>query len=499
MLLRISKMLGALGVGVAITLFTQFVLPPAMIHYYGVTRFGEWLVISATLSYMSTLNFGVTTYASNELTMLYRRADLKAYRRLGASTLLLLLAILGSGAALCCIFLILPLSSLLKLSSTSQAEAQWCAFFLGMLALVNILAGYFNSVFMVVEQTHRGTFWWNWRRLAAVLVAVPLAVTRCSFATIAGAQLLAVSIITVLSIVELRRRTPYLPLGLRGAHWPTIRASLEPSGLFALVFAQNFLVFQMPVILLQWLAGTEMVVIFTVSRTVLATARQVLGAITNAIAPEITLAYGAREMGKLLEIFHHSEKVVFALIPVANLGVFLLSPLLLQWWLHKPELFHPWVFGMMALISAAMSMREHKQFFQFATNVHKHLSYIVFGANVAMLAVSVPATTKFGIPGFLAVWLMSELCQMALLYRENKLLFDNDASITFVPVVKLLATMLVGLPLCHLLIQYGQHGSDLLSITLALCGVLVLLLASCLLFDVRKLFGFLPLRKEMAV
>jgi len=30
-------------------------------------KYGEWIVLSATVSYLSNLNFGITTYASNEL------------------------------------------------------------------------------------------------------------------------------------------------------------------------------------------------------------------------------------------------------------------------------------------------------------------------------------------------------------------------------------------------------------------------------------------------
>jgi hypothetical protein len=75
MIKRILKMLGALGANTGLMLVTQLLLPPAFLHYYGVTLYGEWIVLSGTLSYLSTLNFGITTYASNELTMLRKRAD----------------------------------------------------------------------------------------------------------------------------------------------------------------------------------------------------------------------------------------------------------------------------------------------------------------------------------------------------------------------------------------------------------------------------------------
>src|ERR1035438_845232 len=97
MIQRILKMLGALGTSTFLTVVTQLLLPPAFLHYYGVAKYGEWIVLSGTLSYLSTLNFGITTYASNELTMLRKRTDLESYHKLQGSTLALLLFMVCAG------------------------------------------------------------------------------------------------------------------------------------------------------------------------------------------------------------------------------------------------------------------------------------------------------------------------------------------------------------------------------------------------------------------
>ena len=191
MLTRLLKMLAALGTGMGVTLITQVLLPPAFIRYYGVASYGEWLVLSATVTYLGTLNFGITTYASNELTMMCRRQEREEYKRLQASTLLLLLCMVAAGVVISALALILPMSSLLHLTTISSFEASLVAFFLGLQIATHMVAGYYNALFMVIEQTHRGTSWYNWRRLAATLVVVPLAMLRCPFSVIAFAQLAA--------------------------------------------------------------------------------------------------------------------------------------------------------------------------------------------------------------------------------------------------------------------------------------------------------------------
>src|SRR5579863_7014827 len=97
---RIFKMLMAQGANVGVTLIAQLLLPPIFLHAYGVAWYGEWLVLASTIYYVATLNFGVTTYASNELTILRQRGQMDEYRRLQASTLALILCLVAVAAAI---------------------------------------------------------------------------------------------------------------------------------------------------------------------------------------------------------------------------------------------------------------------------------------------------------------------------------------------------------------------------------------------------------------
>jgi O-antigen/teichoic acid export membrane protein len=482
MLKRILKMLMAQGANVGVILATQVLLPPVFLHSYGVARYGEWLVLYATIAYLTNLNFGITTYASNELTMMRQRGEKERYRSLQASTLAMVLGLALIGTLISAGVSALPLPRLLHLNDVGRSEAGWTSFFLGLQIVIHMLGGYFNNLYMVIQETHRGTMWWNVRRFAANMAAVPLALMHCSFATIAFGMFLAAFVVAIATVVDLGLRMKDLPLGIRGANWKTAKSTLKPSGMFAMIYTQAFLLFQVPIIILQRLVGPEIVVLFATSRTVLALARQILSIVTNAIAPEITFSFGSGEMKKLLDIFHYSERVVFALIPVANLGAFLLGPFLVTVWLHRPSLFDPWTYALMALISGVMSMREHKQFFQFSTNVHKHLAFIIFWGNVLMVSASIPMTIRFGIHGFMYTWLVSESTQMALLYFENKKLFNFDPSINMIPVLKLALVFGLALPPSWWLVDSIRGHSLLYQATLALGATIALMAVSYWVF-----------------
>jgi O-antigen/teichoic acid export membrane protein len=485
MIKRILKMLGALGANTGLMLVTQLLLPPAFLHYYGVSLYGEWIVLSGTLSYLSTLNFGITTYASNELTMLHKRADIDQYRKLQGSTLALLMFMMCIGVLIVSSVFLLPFGKLLHLTTMTPRDVAVTAFFLGLQMLLNILAGYYSGLFMVVQQSHRGLSWSVARAFAVTIVCFVMTTFRVRFEFLALGQFIAALIVTALSVFDLKRRLGVLPLGLQGANWDTARRTLKPSGMFAMIFAQQVLMYQVPINILQWLLGPQVVVLFNTSRTVLSAARQVLAQITTAIAPEITFSYANRDMKKMLYIFHQSERVVFAGIPIANLGTFLFAPIIVRLWLHRPELFDLRTYALMALISAAISMRDHKQFFQFSTNVHKRLSIIVFAGNLMMVGLSIPIIRTFGLYGFLCVWLASEVIQMALIFRENRKLFDHHESITFTPVINLVLVMLVSLPICMGAVHFAIQRSMGIVAAVAVAGGVMLIAESYFVFGLK--------------
>jgi hypothetical protein len=110
---------------------------------------------------------------------------------------------------------------------------------------------------------------------------------------------------------------------------------------------------------------------------------------------------------------------------------------------------------------------------------------IVFFANLVMIALSVPLIREFRLYGFLWVWLASEVTQMGLIYRENRKLFDNHASITFIPVIKLVVVMLVSLPACMALLHFTLPLSLGMVGAVAVAGVVLLTVESYFVFGLR--------------
>jgi len=207
------------------------------------------------------------------------------------------------------------------------------------------------------------------------------------------------------------------------------------------------------VLLIQTILGPIAVVAFTVMRTIFSMMRQALSVATNSIGPEVTNLFGRREWPSLARLYTLSENVVFAAIPPLNITALLLAPVLLQVWLHKPGLFSLPTYALMALTSCAISVKDHKVIFQISTNEHRSLANLQFFSYLAMIALGLYAISRFGLPGFLVLWFVTEAVQAAWVLRLNRELLHVSGPVSHAPAIK----MAILLPLSLLAACWTEH------------------------------------------
>ena len=79
-LARVMRSFAAYGIGQVVTVLIQFALPPVFLRVYGVSGYATWVILWTTVAYMMSLNFGVTTYAVNRLTMMHKANDVADFQ-----------------------------------------------------------------------------------------------------------------------------------------------------------------------------------------------------------------------------------------------------------------------------------------------------------------------------------------------------------------------------------------------------------------------------------
>jgi O-antigen/teichoic acid export membrane protein len=438
-------MLASFFTGQGVSIVSQLLVPPFFLLRYanGVEVYGEWVALSAAVTYLSTLNYGIQTFANNQMTIEYNRGDVQAAKTLQAGALrLLLLLIAVVGVAALGVF-VMPIGRWLNLRHVSSAAAALTLYLLVLQVLLNMLFALFANSYMMIGRMHRGANWMIFQRLAATLGIAACAWIRASFPVLALVQLVSVLVFALLVVVDVRKHAPILVPSLRYGGWSQVRPMLKPSAHFGLLSLSSFLTYQGPVLLIQTLLGPAAVTVFSLARTVFSMGRQGLAILSFSIGQEITLLIGQRNWPGLKRLYDLSERVVLLLVPIFSVGVLLVSPLLFAVWLHRRNLYDPSLCFIMAIISAVMGIKEHKYQFQSSSNEHERLATFTLGAYALMLLISAFVMKPFGILGFMFTWLAAELAQTIYIMRLNVQLFPADMTISMAPVARLAAVLVV--------------------------------------------------------
>ncbi len=486
---RILQLLLTAFLGQGLTVLTQLLVPPFFLKFYGagVEVYGEWIALSASVNYLGTLNYGVQTYANNQMTILYTRGDVPGAKAVQASAFRLLLLFLAVFAVGGLAVFVIPVASLLRLRHVGASAAAVTLYLLILQIGVNMFFSLLTNSYMAVGRLHRGNYIASAQRFVSITGMALAVAVRSSFVTLAAVQLAALLLFAVYALVDLRRTEPVLVPSLADGSWAEVGRMIKPSGHFGLIAMAGFLTWQGPVIVIQRVLGPSMVTVFALVRVVFQMSRQVLSMASNVIGQDITMLVGKADWAELRRLYDLSERVVLFLIPVVSIGSLLLCPFLFQVWLHGRMPYQPVLCIEMAIVSAVLGLKEHKTQFQSSSNEHEKLSTRILIGYVVMLSASVPIMKTWGVSGFIVTWLAWEILQTAYVVHLNRKLFPDDHSIDNGLLTRFNIFIVVAFALVAFPAMWSAHWTLPLSVTVALLCTATLGLCAYFTFQMDDL------------
>lgn len=417
--------------------------------------------------------------------MLYHRGEMGRYHRLQSTALRIIAGIVLTTSLLALSVFFLPVERVLKLSVPRQ-EAGLTLYLLALQILWSIALGYIAGVFRVLGKAYRGSMWGNSQKLLLLACTFTLVLMKAGFWLIALVQLATVLTALVGVVFDLKRNAPSAFPTLRYWDKAIAKSAMKPSFFFGLFTLNNFLLFQAPVLLLNYFLGPVTVAFFSVARTLFSFGRQAISVSQHSIAPEITRLNGVQDKVKLSRLYNLSESVVLTAALVFNTGIFLLSPLLLQIWMQRFDLFSFESYLLMMLVSISMSVKEYKLYFQYATNNHSGTALTTFFSYLAMVVISAPVIRAFGVNGFLTVWIAAEVVQLFFIHRFNLRLLGEHGLISLRPVLKFGLTLFVAVVLFNVVLDDVIRMGNLANLLSAGAIVFALTVVSFFLFDLKS-------------
>jgi O-antigen/teichoic acid export membrane protein len=394
---RVVTALVALSVARAIAVASNVVLVPLFLLSWSPQRYGEWLALSSLVGYLATLDFGMNMAAANRLTQAYAQGDFDGYRRSQTTALFFYLVVAAAGSlVLLALVNVLPLADMLGLQYTTGSEAATVAWLVGLVFLWSMPSGLLTAVYRTTGDVARSQWAANVSQIVTLALVAAVLLHGGGLLAVALAQLAVLAAITAWVLWDVRARDRRLAPAIGRPDWPVLRTLARAGALFVLVMLANAISVQGSVLVLSTALGGVAVATFVAARTMANAVRQVVGAVVNAIWPDITRLDTLGQLRQLRRL--HFVLIVGSSTLCAGLAAGL--------WFAGADLFALWTLGaltpdawlirLLLIATVLQSPWLVSLVFTVATNRHRRLAVCWMVASTLGLAVAAALVRHVG-------------------------------------------------------------------------------------------------------
>ena len=412
---RVSHGAAANLIGQAVNIVGQLVQVPLLLAMWGTARYGEWLTLASVVAYLSLLDFGVQTYATNRMTQCRATGDQLQYLRVLQSAWALNLALACGGAALVLpALLLLPFDQWLQLHSTGHGAASITACLLALQTIAALPFGLVTGIYRTVNEYPREQMT-NIARQTAVLVATVVTVSAGGgVAAVAAAQLGAIALPTLYAWHDLKRRHPAAAIGLRHASVSTALSFLHPSLLFLVLQLCGAAVIQGTTLIAGGVFGPAAVATFVTLRTLANLSQLGNHAVRNALWPEVAAMEATRD--------HHGLRQLHTLIAKISMATWLCATVVLHFeggevvriWSRGRIPFDGAVLDCVLLLYGSYAFWETSSMLLGASNQHRTMTWLSASGSACGLGLAWVLTHSLGLPGLVLGVAAADIAIMAV-------------------------------------------------------------------------------------
>ena len=397
---RLMKGFAAQGFAQVTNLLIQFGSIPLFLLFWGKTLYGEWLLLSTIPSYFALSDLGFASAAGTEMTLRVGRGDREGALKVFQSawvlvtgiSLFITLTMLGMAS-------LLPLARWLHLSTLSHGEIVKVVSILVFQVFFDLQTGLIGNGYRCDGHYAAGTMVRQVQRLAEFAAA--------ALVLLLGGQLVAMALAVTLTrltgnlitMFDVRRRSPWLTFGWKHADLATLRLIASPALSFMGFPIGNALSLQGITTVIGITFGPAVVVAFSTSRTLTRAVWQLLNAITNTIWVELSSAFGRGDIALARSLHRRACQAALWIAVLFSIVLFFAGSTLYHLWTGHQLVFDPTLFGLLLLVGIANSLWSTSYVVLIAVNRHQQLAAVYIAATSLSLALAYVLTPLMGLHG----------------------------------------------------------------------------------------------------
>lgn len=396
---RLMKGFAAQGFAQVTNLLIQFGSIPLFLHFWGVFLYGEWTLLSTVPSYFALSDLGFASAAGTEMTLRVGRGDREGALKVFQSAWVLVtgLSLLVTLAMLGLVHLI-PAHPFAKMT-LPRAEIISVVSILACQVFFDMQTGLIGNGYRCDGHYAVGTMVRQAQRLAEFATAALVLLLGGHLIAMALAVMLTRLTGNLLSVFDVRRRSPWLTFGWKHADLATLRLITTPALSFMGFPLGNALSLQGINTLIGITLGPVMLASFTTTRTLTRAVWQALGAITNTIWVELSSAFGSGDITLARSLHRRACQAAMWIAVLFSIGLFFAGPFLYHLWTGRQVVFDPALFGLLLLVGIANSLWSTSYVVLLSVNRHQTLAVVYVAATGLSLALASVLTPLLGLHG----------------------------------------------------------------------------------------------------
>jgi O-antigen/teichoic acid export membrane protein len=388
----------------------QLVQVPVFLHFWSMSLYGEWLIVTAIPVYLSFSNIGFGNVAGNEMSMLVGAGDRDGALCVFQSCWWLIALICGATiAVLSGALYLLPVAHLLKLTAIGETDTKWIVFYLGVSVLLGQLEQLLQSAYRCIGRYPYGSF------LESTMTLGAFACTILTVSLGAGARTTALvfSLANIAGTVGLalfvRHDIPWIEFGWSRARFSEIKRLTPPAVAFMGFPIGSALNLQGTLMAVGYALGPTDVVIFGTARTVSRFALQMVQMVNSTFWPEMSTAFGSGNTALIKSLHRRACQMALIIAAVVVAGMMTVGPWFLTHWTggHVPPSRR--LLSILLLVVVFYSLWSTSSTLLAAINRHQRLAAWYIAATSLTCGLCFLLARKYGLYGAAASLLASEL------------------------------------------------------------------------------------------
>ena len=411
MIKRLFRGVGANFLGQLINTVSRIVLVPLFLLAWGADIYGEWLLLSSLVAYLSLTEMGAQLYIVNRMTQAYAHRDNDQFCK-----------ILHTGLAL---FLIIPIAvfvifvavivffnpaSLLHITQTGHGTVVLVLAILAFQIVVSLPQSVLLRVYFAVEMLPRGVMLINLMQLMSLIFLAGGLWRRWGMVPIAILQLIPYGLIAGMALLDLNRKFPQFKiLSLKEADFSFGLSFIKPSLHFFLIQLGQALSLQGTVLVVGMVMGPIQVVLFSTMRTLVNLIRSFLDQLSHAAWPELTRLDAQEDLDKFLALFRVIlRSTLMAAIFFITIFHFY-GGYIYHFWLRKTVLFEQPVMDLFLIYIGQFIFWLACSHPLQATNRHHTLAKVLFISSILTITLAYLGGRHLGLPGIVLGMIIGDL------------------------------------------------------------------------------------------